>query len=55
MLGERAFEVKWDRLTLLANCSERAVEVDEQPAGRSLWGSLAGKTLDPWSAGWWLA
>ena len=55
MLGERAFEVKWDSLTLLANCSDGTVEVDETPAGRLLWGSLVGNRLDPWSASWWLA
>jgi maltooligosyltrehalose trehalohydrolase len=55
MLGERAFEVKWDGLTLLANCSDRAVQVSSVPAGRAIWGGLAGKRLDSWTASWWLA
>jgi maltooligosyltrehalose trehalohydrolase len=51
MLGERAFEVKWDRLVLLANCGDQPVAVGE-PGGRLLWAS--GGAGEPWSAGWWL-
>jgi maltooligosyltrehalose trehalohydrolase len=51
MLGKRAFEVKWDRLTLLANCGDQPVGV-EVPGGKLLWSS--GGPGEPWSAGWWL-
>ena len=51
MLGERAFEVKWDRLALLANCGDQPVSV-EVPGGKLLWES--GGPGEPWSAGWWL-
>ena len=55
MLGERAFEVAWEGgLTLLANCGTGAVDVETLPAGRCFWGS-EGKTLEAWSASWWLA
>ena len=54
MLGERAFQVTWNGLTLLANCSESAIEVDETPAGRLIWGALNGSKLDPWSVAWWV-
>jgi malto-oligosyltrehalose trehalohydrolase len=53
MLGERAFEVAWEGgLTLLANCGDRAVEVETLPAGRCFWGSDE-KTLEPWTVSWW--
>jgi malto-oligosyltrehalose trehalohydrolase len=55
MLGERAFEVTWDGLTLLANCGDTPVDLENLPAGRSLWGSVTGRKLDSWSVGWWLA
>jgi maltooligosyltrehalose trehalohydrolase len=54
MLAERAFEVTWGSLTLLANFSDRSVELDAVPAGRALWGTLSGKRLEPWTASWWL-
>jgi hypothetical protein len=55
MFGERAFEVTWDGLTLLANFSDASIELDAPPRGRQLWGALSGKRLDPWTASWWLA
>jgi 1,4-alpha-glucan branching enzyme/maltooligosyltrehalose trehalohydrolase len=51
MLGERAFEVRWDRLLLVANCGDQPVSV-AAPAGRPLWSS--GGPGEPWSVGWWL-
>jgi malto-oligosyltrehalose trehalohydrolase len=50
MLGERAFEVRWDKLLLLANCGDQAVGVPA-PQGQPLW-SNAGPG-EPWSVGWW--
>ncbi|HEX6691239.1 MAG TPA: DUF3459 domain-containing protein, partial [Burkholderiales bacterium] len=50
MLDERAFEVSWDRLLLIANCGDGAVEV-EAPAARPLW-SL-GAPGEPWAVAWW--
>jgi malto-oligosyltrehalose trehalohydrolase len=55
MLGERAFEVTWSGLTLLANCGDSSVEVEATQRGRALWGNLSGNRLDAWSVGWWLA
>ena len=52
MLGERAFEVKWDDLTLIANCGDQSVAVSEFPRDPPLWSS--GKPGDPWSVNWWL-
>jgi malto-oligosyltrehalose trehalohydrolase len=52
MLGRRAFEVRWDRLVLLANCGDEAIQV-EAPQGKLLWSS--GGAGDPWSVGWWTA
>ena len=55
MLGERAFEVAWQGgLALLANCGSKALDADVLPAGRCLYGSQE-KTLEPWSASWWLS
>jgi maltooligosyltrehalose trehalohydrolase len=55
MLSERAFEVSWDKLTLLANLSDSALEIEAAPSGRLVWGTTHGKRLDPWTASWWLA
>ena len=56
MLGERAFEVSWQGgLTLLANCDEEAIEVEGIPVGKNLWGAVADRRLEGWTAGWWLA
>ncbi|HEX7053500.1 MAG TPA: malto-oligosyltrehalose trehalohydrolase [Burkholderiales bacterium] len=49
MLDERAFEVRWDRLVLLANCGERPVQV-APPPGRTLWSN--GAPGAPWSVLW---
>ncbi len=37
MLGERAFEVDWDGLTVIANCGDETVEVSDVPAQAALW------------------
>jgi malto-oligosyltrehalose trehalohydrolase len=55
MLGERAFQVSWEKLTLLANLSDAALEIDAAPSGRLIWGAANGTRLDPWTASWWLA
>jgi hypothetical protein len=56
MLSERAFEVAWDKLLLLANFSDSALPADSPPPrGRLLWGNGNGSRLDPWTASWWLA
>jgi maltooligosyltrehalose trehalohydrolase len=51
MLGSRAFEVTWDRLTLIANLGDAAVPV-QPPAGKLLWSS--GPVGAPWSVNWWI-
>jgi malto-oligosyltrehalose trehalohydrolase len=53
MLGERAFEVDWDGLTLIANCGDQPVQVGDVPQGEPLWSN--GKPGAPWSVNWWLA
>jgi len=53
MLGERAFEVKWDGLTLIANCSDEKVAVKVVPAQAALWSN--GKPGEPWSVNWWIS
>ena len=55
MLNERAFEVTWDGLILLANFSDAVIALDPPPPGRLLWGNGNGKRLDPWTASWWLS
>jgi maltooligosyltrehalose trehalohydrolase len=55
MLSEHAFEVSWDKLNLLANLSDSALQIDAAPSGRLIWGAANGKRLDPWTASWWLA
>jgi len=52
MLGERAFEVKWDGLTLLANCGGQAVIFGEVPGQKLLWNS--GAPGAAWSVAWWI-
>ena len=52
MLGERAFEVKWDGLTLIANCGDQRSEVKVIPAHAALWSNA--KPGEPWSVNWWL-
>jgi malto-oligosyltrehalose trehalohydrolase len=53
MLGERAFEVHWDGLTLIANCGERAVKVGDVPKEKPLWSN--GTPGSPWSVNWWIS
>jgi maltooligosyltrehalose trehalohydrolase len=55
MLCERAFEVTWDKLTLLANLSDSAIQVETRPRGRLIWGNPNGKRLEAWTVSWWLA
>src|SRR4051812_2729167 len=52
MLGERAFEVTWGKLKLIANCGDTSVTVDDVPSGAPLWSNGAPGT--PWSVNWWL-
>jgi len=56
MLGERAFEVAWQGgLTLLANCSGEDLILESIPGGKNLWGPLSDRTLQAWTASWWLS
>ena len=50
MLGERAFEVTWDRLTLIANCADSAVSIKDAPQSEPLWSNAA--VGQPWSVNW---
>jgi 1,4-alpha-glucan branching enzyme len=52
MLGERAFEVKWEGLTLIANCGEEPVAVNDAPKEKPLWSNAA--PAAPWSVNWWI-
>jgi maltooligosyltrehalose trehalohydrolase len=52
MLGERAFEVTWGKLVLIANCGDEAITVSEKPAGTPLWSN--GAPGAAWSVNWWL-
>jgi maltooligosyltrehalose trehalohydrolase len=52
MRGNRAFEVTWDGLELLANCGDEPVEFREIPKEQPLWSS--GAPGAPWSVGWWI-
>ena len=49
MLGERAFEVTWKSLSLVANCGDDPVKMDT-PRGRMIWSNGAAGT--PWSVNW---
>ena len=51
MLGERAFEVKWSGLTLIANCGDQKVAVKDAPREAALWSN--GKPGEAWSVNWW--
>ena len=51
MLGERAFEVTWDSLTLIANCGDAAVAVRSFPDKKPLWSN--GAPGNPWTVNWW--
>ena len=52
MLGERAFEVKWDGLTLIANCGDQAIKVGDAPKDKLLWSNATPGA--PWSVNWWI-
>ena len=52
MLGERAFEVRWDGLMLLANCSDQPVVIDEIPQEKPQWKN--GPPGSAWSVAWWI-
>jgi len=52
MLAERAFEVKWDGLVLIANCSDENLKIDSFPRATQLWSN--GAPGEPWTVGWWL-
>ena len=51
MLGERAFEVSWDGLSLVANCGDTPVRSRLPQARRC---GRAARRVTPWSVGWWL-
>jgi maltooligosyltrehalose trehalohydrolase len=51
MLGERAFEVKWNDLALIANCGDAKVAVKDVPAQAPLWSN--GRPGEAWSVNWW--
>jgi malto-oligosyltrehalose trehalohydrolase len=53
MLGERAFEVRWGGLTLMANCSDAEITLEEMPQGNLLWSNA--RAGAPWSVDWRLA
>ncbi|HWM42413.1 MAG TPA: DUF3459 domain-containing protein, partial [Burkholderiales bacterium] len=58
MLGERAFEVKWEGvtrggLTLIANCGDQPLTVKDAPRDAPLWSN--GKPGTPWSVTWWIS
>ena len=52
MLGERAFEVKWDGLTLVANCGDQPSAVKDISKEKPLWSNAARGA--PWSVNWWI-
>jgi hypothetical protein len=52
MLGERAFEVKWGALTLIANCGDAPAPVKDIPGMKPLWSN--GAAGAPWSVNWWI-
>ena len=52
MLGERAFEVTWGKLALIANCGDEPVDVKDAPKEKPLWTN--GAPGAPWSVNWWL-
>jgi malto-oligosyltrehalose trehalohydrolase len=52
MLAERAFEVTWNGLVLIANCSDERIEVADLPKGKPLWSNAPAG--EPWSVDWWI-
>jgi maltooligosyltrehalose trehalohydrolase len=58
MLGERAFEVKWEGLprgglTLVTNCGDQPVAVKDAPKDKPLWSNASPGA--PWSVNWWIS
>ena len=52
MLGERAFQVTWDKLMLIANCGDEPVAVQDKPSAKPLWSN--GAPGGAWTVNWWL-
>jgi malto-oligosyltrehalose trehalohydrolase len=52
MFGERAFEVRWGSLRLVANCGEDVPEEIELPPGAPFFST--GAPGAAWSAAWWI-
>jgi malto-oligosyltrehalose trehalohydrolase len=52
MLAGRAFEVSWDKLVLIANCSDERLDIAELPKGTPLWSNAPAG--EPWSVDWWI-
>lgn len=52
MLADRAFDVNWGKLVLIANCSDEKIEVRELPRGKPLWSNAPAG--EPWSVDWWV-
>ena len=52
MLGQRAFEVKWDGLTLIANCGDQPIAVSDAPKEKLLWSNATSGAA--WSVNWWI-
>jgi len=51
MLGERAFEVAWEGLMLIANLGEQPVAVEAAPQSAALWSN--GAPGGAWTVNWW--
>ncbi len=52
MLSDRAFQVSWGKLILIANCGDAAMGID-LPPGRTIWSN--GTAGAPWSVNWLIA
>jgi malto-oligosyltrehalose trehalohydrolase len=52
MFGDRAFEVSWGRLRLVANCGEDVPEMIELPEAKPFFS--IGEPGAAWSAAWWI-
>ncbi|HET7198129.1 MAG TPA: DUF3459 domain-containing protein, partial [Burkholderiales bacterium] len=52
MLGERAFQVQWGPLLLIANCGGEPIAI-AAPRARTIWSN--GAAGDPWSVNWLIA
>jgi len=52
MLGERAFEVTWGKLSLIANCGDEEITFKDAPRQTPLWTN--GPPGAPWSVNWWI-